>query len=74
MELEVILMELRSFKLSHFLFFFFFCIVGYRVCVINSYNCQWIFFKPCLLVVDIMKKCMWVFDEARISFDGIKAF
>ena len=41
----------------------------YRVCVINSsYSCQWIFLKPCILIVDIMKMCMWIFDGARINY------
>ena len=52
-----------------------FCIVGYGVCVINSsYSFQWIFLKPCLLVVDILNMCMWVFDGARINFDRITTF
>ena len=41
----------------------------YRVCVINSsHSFQWIFLKPCILVVDILKMCMWVFGGARIFF------
>ena len=35
---------------------------------------QWIFLIPCILVVDIMKMCMWIFDGARINFDRITAF
>ena len=47
----------------------------YRVCVINSsYSFLWIFLKHCILVVDIMKMCMWVFDIARLNFERIKAF
>ena len=47
----------------------------YRVCVINfSYSCQWIFLKPCILIVDIMKMCMWIFDGARINFHRVTAF
>ena len=46
----------------------------YRVCVINSsHSFQWIFLKPCIFVVDILKMCMWVFGEARINFDRITA-
>ena len=53
----------------------FFCIVGYGVCVINiSYNFQWIIMKLCILVVDILKMCMWVFDRTRINFDRITVF
>ena len=29
--------------------------------------------KLCILVVDILKMCMWVFDGARINFDRITA-
>ena len=25
--------------------------------------------KPCILVVDILKMCIWLFDGARINFD-----
>ena len=52
-----------------------FCIVGFGVCVVNSsHNFQWIFFKPCILVVDIMKMCIWGFGGARTNFDRITAF
>ena len=47
----------------------------YRVCVINSsHSFKWIFLKPCLPVVDILKMCMWVFGGARIDDDRITAF
>ena len=47
----------------------------YRVCVINSsHNIQWILFKPCIKLADILKMCMWVFDGARINVDRITAF
>ena len=47
----------------------------YRVCVINfSHSFQWIFLKPCIPTVDILKMCMWVFDGARINFDRIIAY
>ena len=47
----------------------------YRVCVINSsHSFHWIFLKPCIFVVDILKMCMWVFGGARINFDRITAF
>ena len=52
-----------------------FCIVGYGICVINfSYNFQWIIMKLCMLVMDIMKMCKWVFDEGRINLGRIKVF
>ena len=38
----------------------------YNVCVINSHSFQWIFVKPCIPVVDILKMCMWVFDKLDI--------
>ena len=43
-------------------------------CVISSNSFQWIFLKPCIPVVDILKMCMWDFDGARINFDRITAF
>ena len=47
----------------------------YRVCVINfSYSFRWILLKPCILVVDIMNLCMWVFDGPRINFERITDF
>ena len=37
--------------------------IGYGVCVINSsYSFQWIFLKPCILIVDILKMCILIFD------------
>ena len=52
-----------------------FGIVGYEVCLINSsYSFQWIVLKLCILVVDIMKMCMWIIDGARLNFDRIMAF
>ena len=32
------------------------------------------FFKYCVFVVDRMKLCMWVVDEARLNFDRNTAF
>ena len=71
MELEVILTELQPFKL-YFSAFFLHCRVSSLCNQLLQLSMD--FFKPCLLVVDIMKICMWVFDEARINFDGITAF
>ena len=49
--------------------------MGYGVCVINSsYSFQWIILKPCTLVVDILKMCMWIFAGVKIIFDKITAF
>ena len=72
MELELIFTELRPFKLSHFTQFW--GIVGYEVCVINSsYSSQWIVLKLFILIVNIMKMCMWIIDGARINCDRIVA-
>ena len=47
----------------------------YRVCVINSsHTFQWVFLKPYILFVDIMKMCMWSFGGDKIIFDRITAF
>ena len=47
----------------------------YRVCVINSsHSFLWIFLKPCIPLVDILKMCMWVFGGAKNNFDRITAF
>ena len=65
MELDSICIELRPFELGHFRQFV--CIVEYGVCVINfSHNFQWFFLKSCIIVVNIMKMCMWVFNGVRI--------
>ena len=73
MELEFILAENVLFNLD--IYGSFFCIVGYGVCVISSsYSFQWTIMKPCILLIDILRMCMWVFDEARINFDRITAF
>ena len=73
MKLELILTELQHIELSHFRQPFY--IVGYEVCVItSSYSFQWIILKPCILVEDILKLCMRVFDEAKTNFDRITAY
>ena len=69
MEQELILTKLHSFELSHFRHF---CIAGYGVCVVHSF--QQMFLKLGRLVVDIFKMCVWCFDEAQINFDVITAF
>ena len=48
----------------------------YRVCVLNfSDSFQWIFLKPCILVMDIMKTCIWVNRiyplELRLNKDNV---
>ena len=73
MKLELILTELQHIELN--LFYVTFYIVKYEVCVINSsYSVQWIILKPCILVVDILKMCMWLFDGAKIHFHRITVF
>ena len=55
MELELILIESRCFKLRHA-----FCIVGYGV---FSYSFLWMFLKLCKHIVNIhvLNMCIWVF-------------
>ena len=54
-----ILTELRHFGISYIGILGNFCIVAYRVCIINfSYNILWIIMKLCILLVDILKVCM----------------
>ena len=62
MALELILTELRPFELSHFRQYF--ALIGNGVSVINfSYRFAFIFCENCILVVDVMKMCTWVFDR-----------
>ena len=50
-------------------------LVGYGPCVINfSYSFSWIFLKLYILVVNIMKMCMRIFNGTKLNFDGITAF
>ena len=39
-----------------------------------SYNFQWVFYKLCRHIVDILEMRMCVFDEATLNFDKIMAF
>ena len=39
----------------------------------SSYSFQWIILKPYILVVDILKMCIWLFNGARSNFDRITA-
>ena len=57
MQLELILIELRLFKLCYFWQLFY--NVGYVVWVINFYNFQWIIMKLWTLVMDILKICIY---------------
>ena len=67
MDLELILTELRPFKLSHFRKFLH--------CKVKSfYSFQWLVLKLCRLIVDMLKICIRIFDGARINFDRITAF
>ena len=73
MKLDQILTELQHMELSHFGQLF--GIEGYEVCVINSsYSFQWIILKPCILVADILKMCMWIFADQKNNVDKITAF
>ena len=73
MELEFIFIEFRPFKLSYF--WQLYCIVGYGVCVIcSSYSFQWISYKFCRHIVDILEMCRWVLEGARINFDRMTFF
>ena len=47
----------------------------YRVCVFKcSHIFQWTFLRPCILIVDIRKMSIWVFDGAKSSFDRNTTF
>ena len=46
----------------------------YGIEYVFSLSFQWIFSKPCVLVMDIMKICIWIFDVARINFERNTAF
>ena len=49
--------------------------MGYGFCVINLlHSFQWIFFKPCLHIVDIFEDIMRHIDRSRINFGRITAF
>ena len=72
MELELILTELLPFELGLIGIFW---IEGYGVCLINFfYSIQRIYLKLCVHVVNTLKVYIWVFDAARIYFDGITTF
>ena len=38
----------------------------------SSYSFQWIILKPCILVVDILTKCLWIFYEARTNLTELQ--
>ena len=69
MELELILTIfwlLNLVILGIFLFIYFFGIVGYRGCVINSSQFSVGAFKI-VICCDIVKICMWIFDADEID-------
>ena len=39
-----------------------------------SHSFQWIVFKPCIQLVNILKICIWSFDEDEINIDRIIVF
>jgi hypothetical protein len=46
--------------------------IGYLLCVINfSYTFRLIFFKPCTVVMDTLKMCMWLFGSDRTFFEKL---
>jgi hypothetical protein len=43
-------------------------LIGYLLCVIkSSYTLRPTFFKPCSVVMDTLKMCMWRFESAHFS-------
>ena len=64
--------ELRPFKHSHFRQFY---MIGYVTCVIiSSHSFQWIVFKPCVQLINILKLCIWRSDEEKINIDKFIIF
>ena len=52
-----------------------FYMIGYGVYVIISpHSFQWIVFKPCIHLVNLLKMCIWSFDEDEINIDRIIVF
>ena len=67
MEIKLSLTEqLRPFKLSHFR-----C---NHLLTQFSHSFQWIVFKPCIHLVNILKMCIWSFDEDEINIDRMIFF
>ena len=63
--------DLRPFEHSYFRHF---SVVGYGVCVINSfYSFQWMVLKLRRHIINILKMCMWGFNGDRFNFDRITA-
>ena len=51
------------------------CNLGYGVCIINySYMFQWIFLKPGVLVVNILKMCMLFLMELELLWIKLRPF
>jgi hypothetical protein len=45
-------------------------IIGYLICIINtSRTLKLIFFKPCTIVMDTLKMCMWLFGSVWTFFE-----
>jgi hypothetical protein len=45
-------------------------LIGYLLCVINSsHTFRLTFFKPCIVVIDTLKMCMWLFGSIRTFFE-----
>ena len=73
MELELILIELQPFNLSHF--WQLFCSAGYGVYVINSsYSFNDCFSNFAGIYWGYLRGACGFFDIARINFDRITAF
>jgi hypothetical protein len=46
------------------------CLIGYLLCVIKSSRTfRLTFFKPCTVVVDTLKMCMWFFGSVQTFFE-----
>ena len=65
--------KIRLFKFNQSFWAAFF-VIGYGVCVFNASHSKRIFFKPCIHFSDIMKMCMWSFDNTEINLDRNTAF
>ena len=73
-KIKLILSKLRPFEVSQFVSQRIF-MLGYRICVINFYhNFQWIVFKLCIFVVDMMKDVHVTFVGDENKFNSITTF
>ena len=69
MDLEMILTELPPFELSHFSHS-----VVWSLCNQLLPQFHWIFFKPCILAVGVLKMCMWGFLGIRLILTELPPF